>query len=287
MSGRVDIERILDAFLTPEADRLPDRVIDAALDEIARSPQRRALRVPWRFPPMTNTLRAAAGIAIVAIVGVGVLALNSRSPGVGTATPTPTPSPTVTPTPTPVASGTASWTTYTSAVHGFDMKFPDGWSSRPATRTWRAGDTFGQDDVQYADVFSSPGNGDDQVALFVWEMPTRADLRSYVGLGTWAKEFCSEAIGVSCETFAEPAVPMCLDACSPALLVPTADAQFAFFMGSEGATEYGLGDQVVRVVVVTRKDAFPAAARFGGSVELLKMVLTTMGVTAVDQQQTP
>jgi hypothetical protein len=35
------------------------------------------------------------------------------------------------------------------------------------------------------------------------------------------------------------------------------------------------------------KDAFPAAARFGGSVELLKMVLTTMGVTAIDQQQTP
>ena len=49
MNGTVDTERILDAFLAPEADRLPDRVIDAALADIARTPQRRALRVPWRF----------------------------------------------------------------------------------------------------------------------------------------------------------------------------------------------------------------------------------------------
>jgi hypothetical protein len=35
MSGRADTERILDAFLAPDTDRLPDRVIDAALDEIA------------------------------------------------------------------------------------------------------------------------------------------------------------------------------------------------------------------------------------------------------------
>ena len=81
MTGSLDAERILDAFLAPEADQLPDRVLDAAFTEIARTPQRRALRVPWRFPPMTNTMRAAAGVAIVAIVAVGVFTLSSRSSG--------------------------------------------------------------------------------------------------------------------------------------------------------------------------------------------------------------
>ena len=73
MNGQADTERILDAYLAPEADRLPDRVIDAALADIARTPQRRALRVPWRFPPCLLSTRATgiAAVALVAVVGAG------------------------------------------------------------------------------------------------------------------------------------------------------------------------------------------------------------------------
>ncbi len=35
---------------------------------------------------------------------------------------------------------------------------------------------------------------------------------------------------------------------------------------------------MVQVVVVAREDGFPSAARYGGSVELLKSILTTMDV---------
>ena len=93
MNARTDTERILDAFLAPEADRLADRVIDAALADIARSPQRRALRVPWRFPTMPAISRATgiAAVALVAVVGAGgLLFLNSKGPGGPGGSPTPT-----------------------------------------------------------------------------------------------------------------------------------------------------------------------------------------------------
>ena len=84
MNGQIDAERILDAYLAPEADRLPDRVLDAALADIARTPQRRALRVPWRFPNMHALSRATgiAAVALVAVVGAGALFyLTSNRPG--------------------------------------------------------------------------------------------------------------------------------------------------------------------------------------------------------------
>jgi hypothetical protein len=108
MKARSDTERILDAYLAPEADRLADRVIDAALADIARTPQRRALRVPWRFPLMPALSRATgvAIVAIVAVVGAGTLLyLNSRPGGVGSPG---TPSPTATSTPTPTVAPTAA-----------------------------------------------------------------------------------------------------------------------------------------------------------------------------------
>lgn len=82
------IERVLDAFLAPEADRLPDRVVDAALAEIARTPQRLAVRVPWRFPtmsflPASPMARAAAAFAVIAVVVGGSLFLLKPSSSIG------------------------------------------------------------------------------------------------------------------------------------------------------------------------------------------------------------
>lgn len=109
MKARSTTERILDAYLAPESDRLADRVIDAVLADIARTPQRRAVRVPWRFPLMPALSRATgvAVVVLVAVVGVGsLLYLNSNRGGAGSQG-SPSPASTPTPSPTVGASTTA------------------------------------------------------------------------------------------------------------------------------------------------------------------------------------
>ena len=295
MNGPIDAERILEAHLAPEADRLPDRVIDAALADIARTPQRRAVRVPWRFARMPALTRATgiAAVAIVAVVGAGgaIYLTSNGGPRAGSeSTPPPTVAPTTSPTvaPSPAASEVApwmiAWTTYTSEIHGFTLGYPGDWSVRaPATRTWRAGDDFPADGLPYADTFVSPGEGDASIGLFAWEMPAGegVDVESVQGLKAWAETFCNDLGVASCEEFTDQAVPMCLNvgdnSCRGAIVVPTAGAQYAFFMDWTSALFTNIPD-LVRVVVVAREDSFPSASRYGGSVALLKRVLTTMGV---------
>ena len=183
MNGQIDAERILDAYLAPEADRLPDRVLDAALADIARTPQRRALRVPWRFPNMPALSRATgiAAVALVAVVGAGALFyLTSNRPGgaasESTSAPT-TSAPTTAPTPgaSEVAPGITGWKTYSSAVHGFTVGYPADWSvTARATRKWQPGDRIHRDGWPYADTFISPER-DAAVGLLVWEMPAGED----------------------------------------------------------------------------------------------------------------
>lgn len=151
MKARSDTERILDAYLAPDADRIADRVIEAALADIARTPQRRALRVPWRFSLMPALSRATAlAVVVLVVVGAGMVFYISSSPGnVGspgtpspTATPTPAPSvaPTVVPTVAgipplpegPLAAGTYRLRPFTSETMTIDVTVPDGgWFGGP------------------------------------------------------------------------------------------------------------------------------------------------------------
>lgn len=132
MNGRVDTDRILDAFLAPDNDRVADRVIDAALASIARTPQRRALRVPWRFNPMNGTLRlaSAALVAVVAVGGVAYL-LGSGGPG-ATATPSPTLAPSPSPRPTIGPPATiappAFDVPFSSPTYGYEARMPAAWA---------------------------------------------------------------------------------------------------------------------------------------------------------------
>jgi hypothetical protein len=104
MTGAVNVERLLDAYLAPEADRLPDRVVDAALSEIARTTQRPAMRVPWRFPSMPSMSPAANAIlALAAALLVGVALVISLIGGGG-------PLPTTAPTPSPTLVEPVAWT---------------------------------------------------------------------------------------------------------------------------------------------------------------------------------
>jgi hypothetical protein len=142
MKARSDTERILDAYLAPEADRLADRVIDAALADIARTPQRRALRVPWRFPLMPGLSRATgvAVLAVVAMVGAGTLFYFNSKPDVKGSQGTPLPTATPTPAPTvaltaavipPLPEGTLAAGTYrlrpfSSETMTIDVTVPEG-----------------------------------------------------------------------------------------------------------------------------------------------------------------
>jgi hypothetical protein len=296
MNDRVETNRILDAYLAPGADRLPDRVIDAALADIARTPQRRAPRVPWRFLVMTNTTRAAvAGVAIVAIVGLGLVAFNARGTGAGgvgsasTASPSlksPPPTP-GSPAPTQVAPGIMYWNGYTSHAYNMIFGYPDDWTlDHAATRAWRRGDQA-KDSSLYSEGFMNPESRDgDQIALGVWQMTpgSAADVTSREGLAAWFEaHLCDDHIE-KCETVPDVAVPMCVGktACRPAILVPLSDSTQAILGG-----DIGPKDGQITIVSLGRANAFPAAARYGGSVQLLKSILTTMDVWTPQSGQVP
>ena len=284
MIGPGDTDRILDAYLAPDPARLPDRVIDAALDEVARTPQRRALRVPWRFPPVPALPRATgiAAVALVAVVGAGaLLALASRAPdGPGG------PSTPATQAPTTrqsfVARGITDWQTFGSAIYGDTLtRYPAGWSVRvPATRPWRVGDVFppASGDMPFADTFVSPGRGDVQIGLIAWSMPVdAANIETTDGLKAWVETFCAE-VASSCDGFTQRAIPWAWDHgnyYTSAILVPTPEHQYAFLADCGSCLIPGATDRVT-IVIVAREDGFPAAASYGGSFELLKSVIATL-----------
>jgi hypothetical protein len=107
MTDQRDLDRLLGDYFAAGTNALADRVIDAALDTIDHTRQRRSIRAPWRFPTMTMPFRlaAAALIGVLAIGGAFYLTRSSQ-PSVGP----PAPSPTETPTPT------VGWTTTGSPV---------------------------------------------------------------------------------------------------------------------------------------------------------------------------
>jgi len=93
MTDQRELDRMLGAFFDEGATELADRVIDAALDEIDHTQQRRALRLPRRFPTMNmySRLGAAAVIGVLAVAGTLVLVQRGQ-PGDGGSGPTPVPS---------------------------------------------------------------------------------------------------------------------------------------------------------------------------------------------------
>ena len=70
MTDQRELDRLLDAFFAEGADELADRVIDAALDQIDHTQQRRALRMPRRLRTMNMPTRLAAA-AVIGVLAVG------------------------------------------------------------------------------------------------------------------------------------------------------------------------------------------------------------------------
>ena len=110
MSTDRDSTRIVRSWLRTDEYESADRVLDAVLDQLDTTPQRRATWWPARRLPEMNTFAkfgvAAAVVAVAAILGFNYLiASNVGGPDLEGPTPSPSASPTVSPLPTPVVSG--------------------------------------------------------------------------------------------------------------------------------------------------------------------------------------
>lgn len=95
MTGQRDIERTLDAWFVDGPSVMPDRLFDAVLDQVERTPQRPFARLRLRLNDMNRNIRwltAAAAALIVVLVAVatinrpaddavGASPLPSASPG--------------------------------------------------------------------------------------------------------------------------------------------------------------------------------------------------------------
>ncbi len=96
MTDQRELDRVLVAFFVEGTGELADRVIDAALDQIDHTRQRRAVRMPWRFSTMSSTMKLLTRVAAVAAIGVlavgGALYLTRPGqPAIGVASPTAAP----------------------------------------------------------------------------------------------------------------------------------------------------------------------------------------------------
>jgi hypothetical protein len=101
MSSDRDTARIVRSWLRADEHESADRVLDAVLDQLDTTPQRRAGWPAWRTPTMNRFViigLGAAAVVVVLFVGAQVLGLpGSGGTGAGQ---TPTPEATATPEPT-------------------------------------------------------------------------------------------------------------------------------------------------------------------------------------------
>jgi hypothetical protein len=77
MTDQRELDRLLGAYFVEGTNELADRVIDAALDQIDHTQQRRAMRAPWRFQTMTSPMRLATA-ALIGVLAVGGALYLSR-----------------------------------------------------------------------------------------------------------------------------------------------------------------------------------------------------------------
>jgi hypothetical protein len=134
-----DVSRIVRSWLEDGVTQLPDRVLDAVLDQLPTTPQRRAGWLARRFPIMNSTTVrygiAAVVVVIAALFGYQYLSRNVGGPGpIATPTPTVQPTPTAEPTPAFSALGTQETLAGGRYVVGslpFDVTVdvPAGWGS--------------------------------------------------------------------------------------------------------------------------------------------------------------
>jgi hypothetical protein len=173
MTTDPDFDWIAQAWLAEGPEQLPDRVLDAVVDEIHLTRQRRVVRVPWRNLRMNQMSRALAGIAAIAVVLVGgtILLQPGSSPG--------GPSPTLSsPSPTAPSGGAATsppvpstvLVNFSSAAYGYSIDYPSNWKSRSTDRQILLTEYPYAPHAQSGsavDLFSATADGDTDPVLIV------------------------------------------------------------------------------------------------------------------------
>jgi hypothetical protein len=137
-----DFEPRIADWLEDDPDNAPDVVLATVLAAFPSIPQQHASRVPWRFRPMTQTTRLLAGAAAIAVVLIGGVLLLRPGGGTGPAAQPPSSAPSTSPAATGASpSGTARaplalTETFRSSRYAYSVKYPTGWTTTPATKTW-------------------------------------------------------------------------------------------------------------------------------------------------------
>ncbi|HET7030094.1 MAG TPA: hypothetical protein VFI34_06260 [Candidatus Limnocylindrales bacterium] len=247
MTRSIDVERALDAYLAPDGDGVPDRVIDGVLDQIQNTNQlRRGLFAPPRFTPM-NTFARAAAVLVIAAVAIGALALLAGPrDGVGTPSASLASSPSLVPSPSLSSSVTPSAppiptldATFRSTSNGFQIRYPSGWTVRPGVGSWPFGSTLSPGHP-IADEIVTP-SGPSRMRISIASLPLPS--------GTTMEEF---------RAFASPySSPFQPDPCPPLAPIPgplTIDS-----VASEGASPQ-------KVAAVISINGCAALAELGGSI---------------------
>lgn len=268
MNTTRDFDRLARAWLDEGPTELADVALDAALDQVHLTRQRRATRVPWRFHQMPALTRATgiAAVALVTVVGAGAIYLNAPGGSGGKATPSAAP--------TADTPGISAWKTYTSPVYGYTIDYPEDWSVVDrATHKWRPGEP---EDSPSKDVFYNNAPDPDDMVFQAFQMPAEAgaDLGSWDGLLDALEETCGTPTDSEFGTCpsATAVTQMCLGStgCQPVAFLHDDDLPRAVLGDPEtGSLTY---------LLVGREDDFPAAERYGGTVKLLKSILSRMGV---------
>ncbi|MET1232903.1 MAG: hypothetical protein ABWY52_08660, partial [Candidatus Limnocylindrales bacterium] len=134
MNGNTDFDRIAQSWLQDGPTEMPDRSLQAALDEVHVTTQRRFGAARRTFPMSSNIWRVAAAAVIGILVIVGGLAfLSGRQGGVGGAPATTAPA-TASPTVQPSAAagppyGQIPAGTYRIGDTPIVATFPSGWEN--------------------------------------------------------------------------------------------------------------------------------------------------------------
>lgn len=154
-TGRDTTTRVVRSWLQADEHESADRVLDAVLDRLDTTPQRRAPWWPaWRLPVMNNTAKlaiAAAAVVVVALLGIRyLLPANVGGPG-ESPSPTAIPSPLALPELGPLEPGTYVIDDPVVTPRSFTLTVPGGWSAEEGFVTKGA-----SDNVVLRDVYVAP-----------------------------------------------------------------------------------------------------------------------------------
>jgi hypothetical protein len=232
-----DFDLVARAWLDDGPNRMSDRALLSALEEVHGTRQRRLLWPAWRATPVNNFTRVA--VAAVLVAAVGILAVNvvPRQPDGSSVGGPPTPSSTASPAPVvniPLTS------TFVSPTYGFSFGYHNRRGAlTPATERW---DPVNEPPLEAGGVFSAPNtDGFDVVET---------------GLGAFYMA-ASTAIpeGVAIDDWIDAALAS--RASTPTCMVPRSRQAEITIDGQSGRISEGCANQFIATVVVDgRLDVF-------------------------------